>query len=48
MNQMQVAHISYVILATLKVEIEKIVILRQPGQIVHEIPSPKNNQSKLD
>jgi hypothetical protein len=37
------------ILAIWKAEIERIVVWGQPrGRIVHEIPSPKYNQSKRD
>jgi hypothetical protein len=35
-----------VILATQEVEIRRITIQTQPGQIVHETPSQKNNHKK--
>jgi hypothetical protein len=35
-------------LATWEAEIARIVIGRQPGQIVLKIPISKNNQSKMD
>jgi hypothetical protein len=37
-----------VILATWEAEIRRITVQVQPGQIVHETPISKNNQSKMD
>jgi hypothetical protein len=37
-----------IILVTWEAEIGRITVQGQPGQIVHETPFPKNNQSKID
>jgi hypothetical protein len=37
-----------VILGTWEAEIRRIMVPGQPGQIVHETLSPKNNQIKMD